>query len=249
MKVRSILITLLAVLALQPLTVTAQQASRPADQGFSFDVYGDSRSMMYLPYKQDEEPQARKLMVDMFELVLPAKVAPEVVQKDVKLIYDPSTKELVEMVMPFMTASEVTTLRFDKGWVTEASVEDVKLLPGVSRQMFRLEGGDWVAKEVVRDIKDGRAKFLVSTGDLVWWGRQGGKPSDNPYWKLVNEEVLKQLPPPDTEMKAAGLPGRVFPAVGNHEVWADSDVEGLLTAFPYLTKFGVSDGREHATRQ
>ena len=41
--------------------------------------------------------------------------------------------------------SEVTTLKFDKGWVTEASVEDVKLLPGVSRQMFRLEGGDWVA--------------------------------------------------------------------------------------------------------
>lgn len=37
------------------------------------------------------------------------------------------------------------------------------------------------------------------------------------------------------------MPGRVFPAVGNHEVWADSDVEGLLTAFPYLKKFGVTD--------
>ena len=69
-------------------------------------------------------------MVDMFELVLPAKVAPEVVAKDVKLIYDPATKELVEMVMPFMTASEVTTLKFDKGWVAEASVEDTKLLRG-----------------------------------------------------------------------------------------------------------------------
>jgi hypothetical protein len=53
--------------------------------------------MMYLPYKQDQEAEARKLMVDMFELVLPVKVAPEVVEKDVK----PSTKELVEMVMPF----------------------------------------------------------------------------------------------------------------------------------------------------
>jgi hypothetical protein len=53
--------------------------------------------------------------------------------------------------------------------------------------------------------------------------------------------VLKQLPPPDDQMRAAGLPGRVFPAVGNHEVWNDSDVEGLLSAFPYLKKFGVSD--------
>ena len=221
--------------------LSAQQTSAAADKGFSFAVYGDSRSMMYLPYKQDQEPEARQLMVDLFELVLPAKVAPEFVQKNVKLIYDPKSNELVEMVMPFMTASEVTTLKFDKGWVTEASVEDVKLLPGVSRTMFRLEGGDWVAKEVVENVKSGRAQFIVNTGDLVWWGKQGDKPSDNPYWKLVNENVLKQLPKPDREMEEAGLPGRVFPAVGNHEVWEDSDVEGLLAAFPYLKKFGVSD--------
>jgi hypothetical protein len=219
--------------------VHAQKASAPA--AFSFDVYGDSRSMMYLPYKQDQEAEARQLMVDMFELVLPVKVADAVVQKDVKLTYDPSNSELVQVVMPFMTASEVTTLTFDKGWVTEASVEDVKLMPGVRHTMFRLEGGDWVAREVVKDVKSGNADFILSTGDLVWWGKQGGKPSDNPYWKLVNEDVLKQLPGPDKHMKEAGLDGRVFPAVGNHEVWDDSDVEGLLASFPYLKKFGVSD--------
>src|SRR5271170_770329 len=240
-KLSSVLFALTIVLAPQPVKVHAQQASHPPDKGFSFAVYGDSRSMMYLPYKEDQEAEARQLVVDMFELVLPAKVAPEVVKKDVKMIYDPTTNELVEMVMPFDTASEVTTLKFDKGWVTEASVEDVKLLPGVSRTMFQLEGGDWVAKEVVANVKSGRAQFIVNTGDLVWWGKQGGKPSDNPYWKLVNEDVLKQLPKPDREMEKAGLPGRVFPAVGNHEVWEDTDVEGLLGAFPYLKKFGVSD--------
>ena len=127
--------------------------------GFSFDVYGDSRSMMYLPYQQDQEAQARQFMVDIFELVLPEKVADEMVQKYVKLTYDPSTKELVQVVMPFATASEVTALRVDKGWVTEASVEDTKLLPGVGRTMFRLQGGDWVAREVVRDVKSGEAKI------------------------------------------------------------------------------------------
>ena len=75
MKIRQVLLAPLAVLALIPLTATAQQVSQPADKGFSFAVYGDSRSMMYLPYKQDQEAEARKLMVDMFELVLPAKVA------------------------------------------------------------------------------------------------------------------------------------------------------------------------------
>jgi Calcineurin-like phosphoesterase len=93
----------------------------------------------------------------------------------------------------------------------------------------------------VRDVKSGQADFILSTGDLVWWGRQGGKPSENPYWKLVNEDVLKELPGPDKKMRDAGLDGRVFPAVGNHEVWGDTDVEGLLGAFPYLKKLGVSD--------
>jgi hypothetical protein len=52
-------------------SIHAQEKSKTAKAGFSFDVYGDSRSMMYLPYKQDQEAEARKLIVDMFELVLP----------------------------------------------------------------------------------------------------------------------------------------------------------------------------------
>ena len=175
------------VLAMLAGSVHAQKASAPA--AFSFDVYGDSRSMMYLPYKQDQEAEARQLMVDMFELVLPAKMSQDVVDKHVKLTYDPSSHELVQMIMPFDTMHEVTTLTLDRGWVTEASVEDVKLLPGVRRAMFRLQGGKWVAREAVRDVNEGNADFIVHTGDLVWWGKQGDTPSDNPYWKLVDEEV------------------------------------------------------------
>ena len=197
--------------------------------------------MMYLPHRSEQEAEARKLMVGIFELVLPAKAANEVVQKHVKLVYDPSTRELVQMVMPFMTMSEVTTLTFDQGWVTKASVEDVKLLPGVHRTMYEISGGDWVAREIVQDVQRGRAKFVLSTGDLVWWGLQGSRPSDNPYWKLVKDDVVTQLPAPDDQMRAAGLGGRVFPAVGNHEVWGDAGAEGLLSVLPYLKQLGVSD--------
>src|SRR5262245_37370 len=206
-------------------TKPAQAKSAQADRGgFSFAVFGDSRSMMYLPPGQGQKAEAQKLMVDMFSLAMPEKVSEAVVQKHVKMTYDPATRELIQVVMPFMTKSEVTTLRVDKGWVTEASVEDVKLLPGVRRTMFRLEGGDWVAHQVVNEVQRGKARFVVNTGDMVWWGRQGASPSENPYWTLINEKVLRQMPPPDDEMRAAGLPGRVFPAVGNHEVWDDSDV-------------------------
>ena len=137
------------------------------------------------------------------------------------------------------------TLTVDKGWVTEASVEDVKLLPGVHRTMFRLSGGDWVAREIVKDVQSGRARFVVNSGDVVWWGNQGRTVNDSPYWKRVNDTMLKQLPPADGEMRAAGLEGRWFMSVGNHEVWGDPKIEGVLNAVPYLKKFGVTPEQSH----
>jgi hypothetical protein len=165
---RRVLLSSLALLpTLQPQTAIAQHR-RGGNSAFSFAVYGDSRSMMYLPYKSDQRDEAIKLMVDIFALVLPDKVAEEVVRKDVRLTYDPTTDELVQIVMPFETKSEVTTLTVDKGWITEASVEDVKLLPGVRRTMFRLQGGEWVAREIVQDVQNGRAKLSLIPG--TWFG-------------------------------------------------------------------------------
>ena len=43
--------------------------------------------------------------------------------------------------------------------------------------MFRLQGGEWVAREIVKDVQRGRAKFVLNTGDMVWWGKQGDTPS------------------------------------------------------------------------
>src|SRR3984893_19394013 len=107
---RALLSTLALLPGIAPRTATAQQTKRGAGFAFSFAVYGDSRSMMYLPYKSDQREEAIKLMVDIFALVLPEKVAEEVVRKDVKLTYDPATDELVQIVMPFVNKTEVTTL-------------------------------------------------------------------------------------------------------------------------------------------
>jgi hypothetical protein len=215
-------------------------AAAKSEPGFSFAAYGDSRTMMYLPSEEAQKEETIKLLVEMFNLVMPEKYAEEVVKKDVKLTYDPATKELVQIVMPFMTRSEVMTLTVDKGWVTEASVEDVKLLPGVRRTMFRLQGGDWVAHEVVKAVQSGLAEFVVNSGDIVWWGNQGRTVFDSPYWKRVDQTLLSQLPAPDASMRTVGLDGRWFPSVGNHEVWGDPKIEGVLSAVPYMKKLGVS---------
>src|SRR5215467_12954416 len=64
---RRVLLSTLALLAvLRPRTAAAQQAARDSNRAFSFVVYGDSRSMMYLPYKSDQRDEAIKLMVEIF---------------------------------------------------------------------------------------------------------------------------------------------------------------------------------------
>ena len=44
-------------------------------------------------------------------------------------------------------------------------------------------------------------------------------------------------------MRAAGLDGRWFIGVGNHEVWGDPKIEGMLNAVPYL-----QEARRHARK-
>ena len=90
----SILFAFVAALSLQPQAATAQQTKPAADSGFSFAAYGDSRPMMYLPPKAGQ-PDLVKLFVELFGLVMPEKMAEELVKKDVKLIFDPVTKELI----------------------------------------------------------------------------------------------------------------------------------------------------------
>jgi hypothetical protein len=212
-----------------------------ASVAFSFAVFGDSRTMMYLPHRSEQKAAAASLIADMLELEMPPKEAKEVVEKYVKLEYDPASGELTKLLMPFMTKSEVMTVTVDNGWATEASVEDVKLQPGVHYTMYRIKGGDWVTDGVLSALKGGQADFALHTGDWVWWGKQAASPSDNPYWNRVDERFLRQLPPPDNRLKQAGLEGRVFGALGNHEVWEDSTAEGFRSAFPYVTKLGMSD--------
>src|SRR5262245_883006 len=210
--------------------------------GFSFAALGDSRPMMYLSYKQGQG-ELTKLFVEMFGLVLPQRVAEAVVKRDVKMVFDPVSKDLIQIDMPLYTGSEHTRLTLRNGWITEASVEDVKLLPGVRKTIFRLEGGAWVAREIVRHVEAGRARFVIDAGDVVWWGNQGRTVTDSPYWKRANETMLKRLPAPDSEMLAAGLLGRWFVGVGNHEVWGDPGIDGVLSAVPYLKKLGVTPTR------
>lgn len=232
-------LTMLAIVAAFALG-TAGTAAAQSGKPFTFLAYGDSRSMMYLPYTKADTAIIHSSLVQIFSLILGERVAEELVKRDVRLGFDSKSGALTMVEMPFLTKSEIARLNFKDGWVTEASIEDIKLAPGVHTVMYRQGGGDWVAKEVVREMKSGGPKFVLNTGDVVWWGAQGRTLEDSPYWQRMNKLLFSHLPPPDAEMRAAGLDGRYFPAVGNHEVWDDPQIEGVLSAAPYLKKLGVS---------
>jgi hypothetical protein len=63
----SVLFAFVALLPLQPQAGTAQQTKEAADSAFSFAAYGDSRPMMYLPYKEGQ-PGLNKMFVELFGL-------------------------------------------------------------------------------------------------------------------------------------------------------------------------------------
>jgi hypothetical protein len=74
---------------------------------------------------------------NLFDLVLPVKVQAAVAKRDVKMIFDPVTNDLIQIDMPLYTRFGTHRLTLNNGWITEASVEDVKLLPGVRKTIFR----------------------------------------------------------------------------------------------------------------
>ena len=194
--VNNILFAFVAVLALQPQVATAQQTKPAAGSAFSFAVYGDSRSMMYLPYKSDQKEEAPKLMVDMFELVLPEKVAEEVVKKDVKLIYDPATKELVQIVMPFMTQSEVTDVDGGQGLGHR----------GVGR------GRETASRRAPHDVPAARRRVGCPRGRERCQERAGQVHSQYRRHGLVGQAGREALREPVLE---AGVRGRAEAAAGS----------------------------------
>ncbi|MGC1792995.1 MAG: hypothetical protein WA753_16465, partial [Pseudolabrys sp.] len=68
---RRVLLSTLAVLsAFQLGAAMAQQAPPAASSAFSFAAVGDTRPMMYLPYKEGQT-ELNKLFVEMFGLAMP----------------------------------------------------------------------------------------------------------------------------------------------------------------------------------
>jgi hypothetical protein len=218
-------IALLACIALSSMAAGVQVlAAAP----FSFVAIGDTRTEPYLTGGMEQAQVMENVLQERYH------------NKPVRLYFDPMGLELARAEI--QERSAILTLHYRDGWPHTI----VKIANGKKRALMRDRGRKWVFDRIVSAIDRGSADpasgalFVIHDGDIPVFAYQGATLDESPYWQLFDTELLSRLPPPG---KNLGLPGRVLAAVGNHETWHDENINGLLTAMPWLKAFGLSDKR------
>ncbi len=84
-RFRNVVGATILALAAAAAPTSGNQAYAQEANGFSFVAYGNSRSMMYLPYKKADTAKIQGLVSQLFALILGENIALELVEKDVKL--------------------------------------------------------------------------------------------------------------------------------------------------------------------
>ncbi len=207
-------------------------AAAEQDNSFSFVVFGDNRLPGYLPYTSDQIDEAEEWLEQM---KLGGYGPDLVLEKEIS--FDPDTGKLDWLKFWPKGAPEKYRLVFLKnGWprlIVVGPQADVVL---------RSEGQAWIYKEVVAELRKGAQdplagpSFSLNTGDMTYFGYQGKSRDESPYWRDFYERFLSRLPAGGPE----GLPGRFFPAPGNHETYLDENLEGLLSTVTYLPQMGFT---------
>jgi hypothetical protein len=206
--------------------------ARPAAAGeaFSFIALGDSRQHYYLPGGESD----RAALLDVF----PKKKK----YARVRFFFDPVSGQLAWARLTPGRGGPAMTITYRDGW-PQVMREQV---PGRGLMVtMRAAGRRWVFDQVAGAIIDGARKpggpgFALHTGDVVVWGGQGASLMASPYWQRFKSELLDRLPPVTPKL---GLPGRLFLALGNHELYDDPGVIGAVTTLPGLAKLGFSSQR------
>jgi hypothetical protein len=217
-------------LGLLALLILAWAPAAPAgsNQGglsFSFLVLGDTRGDVFLPPGVTTAAALQPLLKARFG------------GRATELTFNPVTGEVERLVVKDKKPQDTTTYLYEAGWPRL-----IKKGEGdQARVIMRREGREWVSRRIVDAFRSGQGPlspaFLVHTGDAILAGFQGRVLDHSPYWQAFRDELVNRLPRPDPGL---GLPGRLFLAVGNHELWDDDDLAGTLTALPYLRRLGLT---------
>jgi hypothetical protein len=193
---------------------------------FSFVVLGDTRGELFVPGGVKQEAEIKTLIKGRYK-------------KEPYLKFDPDSGQLASINVEKHGKKKSYRAIYKDGWPQIILRGD----GDQARVVMRDSGRKWVFKRIAAAFNPNLATagksplFCVHTGDLIIWGAQGQDLNQSPYWQRFQEGLLAKLPPPDPSL---GIPGSIFPALGNHETWFDNNLKGLLTTLPYLSKTGFT---------
>jgi len=215
------------VLAVLPGMIAADDFSP-----FSFIVFVDNRLPGYFPFDENQIDEIDQC----FQQIRQYAYGPDA-QLDYELSFDPETGELDWFkVWPEENPDAYSLSVLKNGWprlMVRGPGADIAL---------RSEGQAWVYTSIIGELEKGAddpilgASFCLNTGDMTYFGFFGTSLEDSPFWSDFHERFLTRLPAGSPEE----LPGRFFPAPGNHETWLDEDLDGLTSAVPYLAEMGFT---------
>ena len=199
---------------------------------FSFVVFGDNRLPGYFPFNENQVEELEQC----FEQIMLYAYGPDA-QLDHELSFDPTTGELDWFKVWPAGAPDLYSLSVLKnGWPR------LMLRGPGANIVLRSEGQAWVYSSIIEDITEGAddplsgPSFCLNTGDMTYFCFFGTSRDESPFWSDLYERFLTRLP----ESNPDGLPGRYFPASGNHETWLDENLDGLLSTVPYLQEMGFT---------
>ena len=176
-------------------------------QPFSFAVLGDTRTEHYLPGGRSQAEEIKAVLKIWYK------------GRPVRLFFDEDGLELVRAEVSQADGS-IKTTHYRNGWPNFITIS----ASGRTRVIMRAAGRKWVMDRIVSGVRKGAEDpargpiFVVHGGDIPVFGCQGRILEENPYYQLFVKELLSRLPPAEP---SSGLPGRLFAAVGNHELLCD----------------------------
>ena len=197
--------------------------SRPS---FSFCVFGDTQDWPFLPGREADAKSIQTVLDWRFH----GRATPE---------FDPDTGLVKSVHIAPKDDMPEATIHYRDGIAYLMTVGSGPDRLVIMRRSARL----WIFRRVLDQIRKGAvnpamgASFAIQTGDMIYWDKQGSGFAENEFYQDVYDHFISLLTPPDPK---TGLVSRIWPVIGNHEVWGDNAAVAFLEVFPQLKEVGVT---------
>jgi hypothetical protein len=193
---------------------------------FSFIVFGDTRTEVFIPTDKDTLDTKKELQ----------KRYSAAKRSDIHLF--PARKGALDSVRINLRGKSLRYL-YANGWPTDGYKKTRRTHPDSTWRKIYDHRGHTAVFETIADLvhcekAQNNPRYVdlaVHTGDIVLWSDK----ADNVYWARFDSLFYRKL-------KGQCFTKRFLPVAGNHEYWKDPHLESYFQNFPFLRTDDADEG-------